>query len=102
MIEQLPTTQFPYHEVAFKVALSAGIGLLVGLEREWSHKEIGVRTFAIGGLLGLLTSLLGPPLVVSALIAVVVLVAFLDSRSWEDSPRVRFAKFLTSSYDDRI
>lgn len=79
--EHLPTTQFPYHEVAFKVALAAGIGLLVGLEREWSHKEIGVRTFAIGGLLGLLASLLAPLLVVSALFAVLLLVAFLNVHS---------------------
>ncbi len=42
---------FPIREIAFKVGLSAGIGLLVGLEREWSQKEIGVRTFAISGLL---------------------------------------------------
>jgi uncharacterized membrane protein (DUF4010 family) len=81
VIEPLPLVHFPYNEVAFKVALAVGIGLLVGLEREWSHKEIGVRTFALGGLLGLLTSLLPPLLVVSALLAVLLLVGFLNIHS---------------------
>ena len=32
----------PYWDIALKFALASGIGLLVGLEREWSQKEIGV------------------------------------------------------------
>jgi uncharacterized membrane protein (DUF4010 family) len=81
VLEPLPTISFPYRDVAFKVALAGGIGLLVGLEREWSHKEIGVRTFAIGGLLGLLTSLLAPLFVVAGLSAVLLLIAFLNVHS---------------------
>lgn len=78
----LPTAiPFPYEEIATKVALSAGIGLLVGLEREWSHKEIGVRTFAIAGLLGMVTSLLDPALVIAGLAGVLVLVTFLNTHS---------------------
>lgn len=72
---------FPYKDIAAKVALSAGIGLLVGLEREWSHKEIGVRTFAIGGLLGMVTSLLDPAMVIAGLAGVLVLVTFLNTHS---------------------
>jgi len=72
---------FPYPEVALKVSLSAGIGLLVGLEREWAHKEIGVRTFALSGLLGMLTSLLAPNFVVAALLGILLLVAFLNVHS---------------------
>jgi uncharacterized membrane protein (DUF4010 family) len=77
----LATPQFPYPEVAFKAGLSAGIGLLVGLEREWSRKEIGVRTFAIAGLLGMLTSLLEPQFVHDGVLAVLLLVAFLNIHS---------------------
>lgn len=44
-------------EVATKLALSLGIGLLVGFEREWSHKDVGVRTFAIVSMLGVLCAL---------------------------------------------
>ena len=48
---------FPYDEVATKLALALGVGLLIGLEREWSQKAAGVRTFAITALLGMLTAL---------------------------------------------
>jgi uncharacterized membrane protein YhiD involved in acid resistance len=47
----------PYDEVATKLALSLGIGLLIGLEREWAQKAAGVRSFAITALLGTLTAL---------------------------------------------
>jgi uncharacterized membrane protein (DUF4010 family) len=63
------------------VALASGIGLLVGLEREWAKKEIGVRTFAITGLLGMLTSLLMPTAMVAALFAILLLVTFLNIHS---------------------
>jgi len=72
---------FPFRDVAFKAALPAGIGLLVGLEREWSQKEIGVRTFAIAGLLGMLTSLLAPSFVLGGLVGILLLVGFLNVHS---------------------
>src|SRR5204863_365267 len=43
-----------------KVAASTGIGLLIGLEREWAHKEAGVRSFAITALIGTLAWLVSP------------------------------------------
>ena len=61
--------------------VSLGVGLLVGLEREWAHKEVGVRTFSIIALLGALTSLLDGPLVVTALVGAFLLVAFLNVQS---------------------
>lgn len=73
--------QFSYDEVAKKVALSAGIGLVVGLEREWAQKETGVRTFAIVSLLGMITSLLTPMFVVGALVGVLLMVVFLNVHS---------------------
>jgi uncharacterized membrane protein (DUF4010 family) len=76
-----PPPQFPYRDVAFKAALASGIGLLVGLEREWSRKEIGVRTFAISVLLGMLTALLSPAFVLGGLCAILILVGFLNVHS---------------------
>jgi hypothetical protein len=29
------------------IGISLGIGLLIGLEREWAHKDVGLRTFAL-------------------------------------------------------
>ena len=44
--------RFPPSEVLGKLAVSLGIGLLVGIEREWSNKDLGARTFALTALLG--------------------------------------------------
>ncbi|HEY1348580.1 MAG TPA: DUF4010 domain-containing protein [Ktedonobacteraceae bacterium] len=62
--------------VALKLAASAGIGLLLGMERELAHKEAGVRTFAIAALLGTLSWLLSPALALIQF-AMVVLVALI-------------------------
>src|SRR5438270_7285935 len=48
--------------LAAKVAGSACIGMLIGLERTWAHKEAGVRSFAIATLLGTLSWLVTPTL----------------------------------------
>ncbi len=49
-------------QLALKIAASAAIGLLIGLEREWAHKEAGVRTFALVALLGTCAWLVAPAL----------------------------------------
>ncbi|HXG18802.1 MAG TPA: MgtC/SapB family protein [Methylomirabilota bacterium] len=76
-----PPAVFPYHDIAVKIVLALGVGLGIGLEREWAHKEIGVRTFAITALLGALASLLGRDVVIAALGGVFLLVAFLNVHS---------------------
>ena len=58
--------------LAEKIAAAAGVGLLIGLEREWAHKEAGVRSFAIAALLGTVAWLVSPYL---ALIQAAVIVA---------------------------
>lgn len=60
------------------LALALGLGLLVGLQREWSaHHLAGIRTFALitvlGTVLGLLSQTLGAWLLVAGLGGVVVL-----------------------------
>jgi uncharacterized membrane protein (DUF4010 family) len=50
----------PSFLLAEKVAASAAIGLLIGLEREWAHKDVGVRSFTITALLGTLAWLVSP------------------------------------------
>ncbi len=46
-------------DISIKLAISLGIGLLVGLEREWSQKDLGARTFAIAAMAGTLSILAG-------------------------------------------
>ena len=55
---QIESVHFPATPIALKMAVSIGIGMLVGMEREWSNKDVGVRSFAIVALLGMLVSLM--------------------------------------------
>jgi uncharacterized membrane protein (DUF4010 family) len=72
---------FPPFEVAIKIAIAIGIGLLVGLERQWSQKDVGVRTFSITALLGCLSVLISMQLAEICLVGVIVLVAYMNGRS---------------------
>ncbi|HXE11575.1 MAG TPA: MgtC/SapB family protein [Bryobacteraceae bacterium] len=56
----MSTALFPPVDISIKLALSTGIGMLIGLEREWSQKDLGTRTFAITALAGTLSSLAEP------------------------------------------
>lgn len=58
--------------------MSIGIGLLVGFEREWSHKDLGVRTFTIISLFGMFAALIGPAFIVGALAGVIALVVVVN------------------------
>jgi uncharacterized membrane protein (DUF4010 family) len=81
MMDTSLTGHFLYREVALKIAVTLGIGLLVGLEREWAQKEVGVRTFAIVALLGTLAALLGSGLTIAAMVGVFLLVTILNAQS---------------------
>lgn len=72
---------FPHTEVALQIVLALAIGLLVGLEREWAQKEIGVRTFSVVSLIGMVAALLAPAVLVAALIGVLLLVVLLNVQS---------------------
>ena len=63
---------------AARLAISLLIGILVGLERTWAHKEVGMRTFAIVSVVGLLGSLLGPPFALAAIAGAFLLVAYIN------------------------
>jgi len=72
---------FPHTDVALQIVLAVALGLLVGLEREWAQKEIGVRTFSLVALVGMLASLLDAALLVAALGGVLLLVVLLNVQS---------------------
>ncbi len=71
---------FPPVEVATKLAISLGIGTLVGLEREWAQKDVGVRTFAITSIVGMLAAMLGRDFSIAAVIGVFLLVIYINLR----------------------
>jgi uncharacterized membrane protein (DUF4010 family) len=82
---QTESTHFFATPIALKMAVAIGIGMLAGMEREWSNKDVGIRTFAIVALLGMLASLIGPSVAIAALIGVFLLVAAMNTRSIIDN-----------------
>src|SRR5712664_3193980 len=71
--------RFPPSEVAARIAVSLGIGLLVGIEREWSNKDLGIRTFALTALLGTIAALFGPSMAVVSSVGVFLIVIFANT-----------------------
>jgi uncharacterized membrane protein (DUF4010 family) len=67
--------------VALRLALSIAVGLLVGFEREWSRKDLGVRIFAITALLGTLSALLAESFALASMGAVALLIIFVNGRN---------------------
>jgi uncharacterized membrane protein (DUF4010 family) len=74
-------TRFPPSEVATKIAVSLGIGLLVGIEREWSNKDLGARTFALTALLGTISALFQPSMATISIVGVFLIVIFANARA---------------------
>jgi len=79
---------FPAVEIAVKAAVALALGLLVGFEREWSNKDIGVRTFAMTALLGLLATLLGPPLLLFSGYAILIVIVFANLRGLQTARKL--------------
>jgi len=78
---QTDAAHFPATPIALKMGVAIGIGMLAGMEREWSNKDVGIRTFAIVALLGMLASLIGQNVAIASLIGVLLLVAAMNARS---------------------
>ncbi|MCD5409827.1 MAG: MgtC/SapB family protein [Methanocellales archaeon] len=66
------------YESLFKIGLSIALGMFIGIEREWAHKEAGIRTFALITLCGTIFSFIGHQLVVVGAVFVVILSAFIS------------------------
>jgi uncharacterized membrane protein (DUF4010 family) len=73
-----PVVPFPPVQIATKLLVALGIGLLIGFEREWAHKDQGVRTFAVITLLGMLSALISDGVVLAGFGGVVALVAIVN------------------------
>jgi uncharacterized membrane protein (DUF4010 family) len=78
---QSEPVHFPAPPIALKMAVSIGIGMLAGMEREWSNKDVGIRTFAIVALLGMIASVIGINVAIASLVGVFLLVAAMNARS---------------------
>jgi MgtC family len=65
---------------AVKLAVALAIGLLVGFERQWSHKDFGVRTFSLTALLGALTAIISTPAMLMGMFGTILLAGLLNVR----------------------
>ena len=83
-----PFVRFPPVEISFKIAISIGIGLLVGLEREWSQKDLGSRTFTIVAMLGTLSILASPGIAYMAFAGLLVIVLLAGLRNVHDGKTI--------------
>jgi uncharacterized membrane protein (DUF4010 family) len=54
-----PLAAAPLDSTVVRLGLAAALGLFLGLEREWSHKAAGVRTFALISLLAAVFTVIG-------------------------------------------
>ncbi|HXW90018.1 MAG TPA: DUF4010 domain-containing protein [Terriglobales bacterium] len=80
----MDSTHFPATPIALKMGVAIGIGMLVGMEREWSNKDVGVRSFAIVALLGMLASVISTSVAIASLVGVLLLIAAMNTRSLLD------------------
>lgn len=72
---------YPAAPIALKMAVSLGIGMLIGMERKWSNKEMGIRSFSMVALLGMLASVIGTNFVIASLAGVLLLVLLNNGRN---------------------
>jgi len=67
------------YDFAFRIGLSTALGMFIGLEREWAHKEAGIRTFALFSLMGMISTVIFPPYVTIACAVFVIAFAIVMS-----------------------
>src|SRR5215469_12545484 len=78
----LPAPGIEYLPLIERAAVSLAIGGMIGMEREWAHKDIGVRTFALIGLSFTLAWTISPTAAYIMMVAMIPLLALLNWRSF--------------------
>ncbi len=64
---------FNAQQIALRLAVAALIGMLIGFERESSHKGVGIRTFSLASLMGTICAFLGQAFALEAFGVITVL-----------------------------
>jgi uncharacterized membrane protein (DUF4010 family) len=82
------SASFPPVDISTKLAITIGIGTLVGLEREWSQKDLGTRTFAIAAMAGTLSILAAAPVAYITFGGVLVIILLTGLRNIHDGKPV--------------
>ncbi len=74
--------RIPTPIIAVQLAASLCIGMLVGIEREWANKELGLRNCVFVSMLGMLSAHLPTALACVAFVGVLLLIAASDVRNF--------------------
>lgn len=72
----------------YRLILALGIGLFIGVEREWRGKEAGLRTFGFSSLLCAIGALLGDSYAITTLALLGIPVFFLNWQSMKEGEGV--------------
>lgn len=72
---------FPHTDAALKVLLALGVGLLIGLEREAASKYVGLRTFALTAIMGLLSAFVGIEFAIVGFVSTLCITAMFNVRA---------------------
>ncbi|HEX4386918.1 MAG TPA: DUF4010 domain-containing protein [Myxococcales bacterium] len=85
---------YPHIQSVFRLGLALGLGLFVGLEREWRQKDAGLRTFGFTALLGALGGVMGQAY---ALVSLGLIGVLLTLMNWQVIRRGERPELTTSA-----
>jgi uncharacterized membrane protein (DUF4010 family) len=88
IIKSVSVAAFPPLDISTKLAIAIGIGMLVGLEREWSQKDLGTRTFTIVAMAGTLSVLAAPEVAYVTFAGVLLIVLLAGLRNLHEGKPV--------------
>ncbi|HKX17977.1 MAG TPA: MgtC/SapB family protein [bacterium] len=89
----VPGQAIEYLPLIERAAVALAIGGMVGMEREWAHKDIGVRTFALITLSFALAWMISPT---AAYILMAALIPLITLVNWRSFVRDRSLEMTTS------
>lgn len=75
------SSPFPHTEISLQIILALGVGLLVGLEREFASKDVGVRTFSLISLFGLVSQLVSSSFVLGGFVGILCITVYINVRA---------------------
>lgn len=80
---EIPASAAPFPPLIAisRLGLALGMGLFVGLEREWRHKEAGLRTFGFTAMLCAIGGMLGQAYALVSIGIIGILIVFLNWQS---------------------
>ncbi len=83
------------YEYALKIGLGLALGMFIGLEREWAHKEPGIRTFALVSVCGTIFSFVNPQLVLIGAFFITIAAGLLSIQSLLQKEDIRLTTIIS-------